>query len=111
MAEGAKYADGVGYDIFAVQKHHNQSLLAKAYASAWAVRENKHKWARPNFDKHFYGVGAGVMGLLGILYALYPIVACVSVVVDAGWSTVCVLPSTADSKGASASEVTLTPAA
>ena len=30
---------------------------------------------------------------------------------NALWSTVCVLPSTADSKGARASEVTLTPAA
>ena len=52
------------------------------------MRENKHKWARPNFDKFFYGVGACVMGLSGILYALYPIVACVSVAVGAGSSAV-----------------------
>ena len=53
------------------------------------MRENKHKWARPKFDKLFYCVGAGVMGLSGILCALYPIVACVSVAVGAGSSVVC----------------------
>ena len=46
-AEMAKYAEGVGYDIFAVQKHHNQSLAAKAYASAWAL-------PRAVFDAVFY---------------------------------------------------------
>ena len=51
--------------------------------------KNKHKWARPNFDKLFYGVGA--VGLSGILYALYFISTCVSMAVDAGWSAVCVV--------------------
>ena len=51
--------------------------------------KNKHKWARPNFDKLFYGVGA--VGLSGILYALYFISTCVSIAVDAGWSAVCVV--------------------
>lgn len=68
--------------------------------------KNKHKWARPNFDKLFYGVGAGVVGLSGILYALYSIFTCVSMagvglssihfistcfstVVAEGWPAVC----------------------
>ena len=82
---------------------------AKAYASVWPVKKNKWRWARDNFDKHFYGVGAGVVGLSGILYALYAISVCVSMagvglssihfihfiftcvstVVDAGWPAVC----------------------
>ena len=47
MAERAKCADGVGYDIFEVQKHHGVSLVAKDYASAWAM-------SRPEFDADFY---------------------------------------------------------
>ena len=79
---------------------------AKAYASVWPVKKNKWRWARDNFDKHFYGVGAGVVGLSGILYALYAISVCVSMagvglssihfistcvstVVAEGWPAVC----------------------
>ena len=38
---------GVGYDIFAVQKHHGVSLVAKDHASAWDM-------PRAAFDADFY---------------------------------------------------------
>ena len=47
VVQRARERDGVGYDIFAVQKHHNRSLLAKAYASAWDM-------PRAAFDAVFY---------------------------------------------------------
>ena len=49
-AKMAKYADGVGFDIFGVQMRHGVSLAAKAYASAWAM-------SRAAFDAVFYGGG------------------------------------------------------
>jgi hypothetical protein len=45
--ESARNGDGVGYKIFDVQKHHGVSLVAKDYASAWAM-------SRPEFDADFY---------------------------------------------------------
>ena len=46
-AKAARARDCVGYDIFEVQKHHGVSLVAKDYASAWAM-------SRPEFDADFY---------------------------------------------------------
>jgi len=51
--EGARDGDGVGFDIFDVQKRHGVSLLAKAYASGWAM-------SRAAFDAVFYGGGAKI---------------------------------------------------
>ena len=45
--KSARKGDGVGYKIFDVQKHHGVSLVAKDYASAWAL-------PRPEFDADFY---------------------------------------------------------
>ena len=56
--EVARYRDGVGYDIFAVQKHHNQSLLAKAYASAWDM-------PRAAFDAVYYHTGGPKISAFG----------------------------------------------
>ena len=47
VAKKARNRDGVGYNIFAVQKHHNQSLVAKDYASTWDM-------PRAAFDADFY---------------------------------------------------------
>ena len=57
-AKAARARDGVGYDIFAVQKHHDQSLVAKAYASAWDM-------PRAAFDAVYYHAGGPKISAFG----------------------------------------------